>query len=175
LALYKEIIPGLSKVALLVNTNSKLAADYEMTTHKAAVALGLSDKAFKWSAPDDLTTTFSSMKAAGIQAVIFNPDGWAFTYREMISKLAIENRLPLSSYSRETLNAGALMSYGVDHPAICYRVAVYVSKLLNGARVGELPVEQPTKFEFLINLRTAKALRLTIPPSLLICADEVIE
>ena len=115
------------------------------------------------------------MKGAGIQLVMTNPDGWAFTYREIIAKLAIATTLPLSSWSRQTLVAGALMSYGVDHDAICRRIAVYVDKLLKGAKPGELPVEQPTKFEFLINLKTARALGLDIPPSMLSRADEVLE
>jgi len=175
LELFKEVIPGLSRVALLVNANSQLASVYANTTATAAAALGLSGQAIKWSAPEDLDSVFATMKAAQIQGVIVNPDGWAFTYRATISKLAITNGLALSSWSRQTLDAGALMSYGVDHDAICRRVAVYVDKLLKGTKPGELPVEQPTKFEFLINLRTARALGLEIPPTLLARADEVIE
>jgi putative ABC transport system substrate-binding protein len=175
LALFKEVIPGLSRVALLVNSNSSLAAGYEQVFQAAATNLGLSGKVFTWRAPDELTSVFSAMKDAGIQAVMFNPDGWAFTYRDLIAKLALARGLPLSAYSRQTFNAGALMSYGVDHDAICYRVAVYVDKLLKGAKPSELPVEQPTKFEFLINLNTARALGLTVPPSMLLRADEVIE
>jgi putative ABC transport system substrate-binding protein len=175
LELFKEIIPGLSRIALLVNANSQLASVYENAVNTAAAALGLFGQAFRWSAPQELDSVFAAMKAAGIQAVIVNPDGWAFTYRATISKLAIVNALPLSSWSRQTLDAGALMSYGVDSDTICYRVAVYVDKLLKGMKPGELPVEQPTKFEFLINLRTAKALGVEISPTLLARADEVIE
>jgi putative ABC transport system substrate-binding protein len=175
LELCKEIVPGLANVALLVNTNSKLAPEYETTTLTAAGALGLSGKAFTWNAPDDLDAVFASMHAAGTQVVIVNPDGWAFTYRTSISKLAIANRIALSAWSRQMLNGGALMSYGADHDAICRRVAVYVQKLLSGTKVGELPVEQPTKFELLINLKTAKAIGLTVPESILVRADEVIE
>jgi putative ABC transport system substrate-binding protein len=175
LALFKEVIPGLSRVALLVNSNSSLAAGYEQAFQAAAANLGLSGKVFTWRAPDELISIFAAMKDAGIQAVMFNPDGWAFTYRDLIAKLALAKGLPLSAYSRQTFNAGALMSYGVDHDAICYRVAVYVDKLLKGAKPSELPIEQPTKFEFLINLNTARALGLTVPPSLLLRTDEVIE
>jgi putative tryptophan/tyrosine transport system substrate-binding protein len=175
LELFKEVIPALSSVALLVNSNSALAGDYEHTFETAATTLRLSGKTFSWRAPAELTSVFAAMKHAGIQAVMFNPDGWAFTYRELIAKLALAKGLPLSAYSRQTLNAGALMSYGVDHDAICYRVAVYVDKLLKGAKPHELPVEQPSKFEFLINLNTAKALGLDIPASMLARADEVIE
>jgi len=175
LELFKEVVPGLSRVALLVNVNSQLASAYIATTQTATVALGLSGEAFTWRAPDELESVFAAMKGAGVLAVITNPDGWAFTYRAVISKLAITNGLPLSVWSRQTLEAGALMSYGVDHDAICRRVAVYVDKLLKGTKPSELPVEQPTKFEFLINLKTAKALGLTVPQSLLARADEVIE
>jgi len=170
LGLLKEVVPGLSKVALLVNVNSPLASGYETAVNDAAGGLGLVGTAFKWKSPDDLKPTFAAMKAAGVQAVMFNPDGWAFTYRDLISKLAVENRLSTSAYSRQTLSAGALMSYGVDHDAILYRVAIYVSKILKGVKVEELPIEQPTKFEFLINLKTARTLRLTIPPSIYVAA-----
>jgi putative tryptophan/tyrosine transport system substrate-binding protein len=175
LALFKEVIPGLSRVALLVNSNSALAAGYEQMFQAAATNLELSGKIFPWRAPDELPSIFAAMKDAGIEAVMFNPDGWAFTFRDLIAKLALAKGLPLSAYSRQSFNAGALMSYGVDHDAICHRVAVYVDKILKGAKPSELPVEQPTKFEFLINLNTARALGLAVPPTLLARADEVIE
>jgi putative ABC transport system substrate-binding protein len=172
---FKELIPGLSRIALLVNTNSALAAGYIQTTQAAATSLGLFGQAFTWRAPEELESIFAAMRADGIQALIINPDGWAFTHRVLISKLAVVYKLPLSSYSRQTLEAGALMSYGVDHDAICYRVAVYVDKLLKGAKPGDLPVELPTKFEFLVNLKTARAIGIVAPPALLARADEVIE
>jgi putative ABC transport system substrate-binding protein len=175
LALFKEVIPGLSRVALLVNSNSALAEGYEQMFQASAANLELSAKVFPWRAPDELTSIFTAIKDAGIEAVMFNPDGWAFTYRDLIAKLALAKGLPLSAYSRQSFNAGGLMSYGVDHDAICHRVAVYVDKLLKGAKPSELPVEQPTKFEFLINLNTARALGVAVPPTLLARADEVIE
>jgi putative ABC transport system substrate-binding protein len=89
--------------------------------------------------------------------------------------LAIERRLPVSAWSRETLMAGALMSHGADNNAICQRAADQVDKILKGTKPSELPVEQPTKFEFLINLKTVKAIGLDVPPVLLARADEVIE
>ena len=175
LELLKELLPGLSRVALLVNRNSALAEGYIEAVRTASAALGLSGQAFAWSAPADLEKVFAAIKTANVQAVVFNPDGWAFTHRQTIAKLAMANKLPLSAYSRQTFEAGALMSYGVDHDAICYRVAVYVDKLLKGAKPAELPVEQPTKFEFFVSLKTAKALGLEIPPTLLTRADQVIE
>src|SRR5262249_32281445 len=140
LELFKEIVPGLSRVGLLVNSNSSLATGYEQVFQAAAANLGLSGRTFTWRSPDELASVFSAMKDAGIQAVMFNPDGWAFTYRDLIAKLALAKGLPLSAYSRQTFNAGSLMSYGVDHDAICHRVAVYVDKLLKGTKPSELPV-----------------------------------
>ena len=175
LEILREIIPGLTRVALLVNSNSPLAPAYAGTTSAAAAALGLTEHTFTWRMPQELNSVFAAMKAASIQAAMVNPDGWASTHRWAISNLSVENRIPLSSWSRQTLVAGALMSYGVDHDAICSRVAVYVQKLLTGTKPGDLPVEQPTKFELLINLKTAKILELDVPATLLARADEVIE
>ena len=175
LELLRELVPGLSRVALLVNSNSKLATPYSDGFQKAASNLGLSGSAVTWRAPEDLEQVFAAMKRTDVQALMINPDGWAFTYRAAIAKLAMANGLVLSSWSRQTFDAGALMSYGVDHDAICRRVAVYVDKLLKGAKPGDLPVEQPTKFEFLISLRIAKALGREVPTAMLLRADEVVE
>jgi putative tryptophan/tyrosine transport system substrate-binding protein len=175
LELLKELIPELSRVALLVNSNSSLTTLYRDSFQAAASRLGLSGSTFTWLRPDDLESVFAAMKAADVQAVMINPDGWAFTYRASIAKFATANRLVLSSWSRQTFDAGAFMSYGVDHDAICRRVAVYVDKLLKGAKPGDLPVEQPTKFEFLVSLRAAKALGRDLPPEMLSRADEVFE
>jgi putative ABC transport system substrate-binding protein len=115
------------------------------------------------------------MTDAGMQALTANADGLAFTYRAVIAKLALVHRLPLAVWSRATLEAGALMSYGADNSAISRRTAVYVDKILKGVKPSELPVEQPTEFQFLINLKTAKALDLNIPLFLQQRADGVIE
>jgi putative tryptophan/tyrosine transport system substrate-binding protein len=169
LELFKDIVPGLSRVALLVNSNAQISLQsYDREA-------GLFGATYQWRSPDDLVPAFDAMKQADIQGLITCPDGWAFTYRNVISKLAIERRLPLSVWSRATLSAGALMSYGADHDAICHRVAVYVDKILKGTKPSELPVEQPTNFEFLINFRTVKAIGLDVSPVLLARADEVIE
>ena len=110
-----------------------------------------------------------------MQAVVTNADGLSFAQRELIGQLALKTRLPAAVWSRETLQPGTLLAYGTDSPTICRRTAVYVDKILKGAKPSDLPVEQPTKFEFLVNLKTAKALGITVPPSLLARADEVIE
>jgi putative ABC transport system substrate-binding protein len=115
------------------------------------------------------------MVKARVQAVAVNGDGLFFQGRASVAKLALARRLPTCVYSRETREAGALISYGPDQRAIFRRAAVYVDKILTGAKPAELPVEQPTRFEFLVNLKTTKALGLTIPQSLLRRADQVIE
>src|SRR4051812_49427139 len=101
-------------------------------------------------------------------AVTINSEGLAYQQREVIADLAIERRLPLSVWSRETLEAGALMSYGADQVAMCRRAAVFVLKILRGAKPADLPVEEPAKIEFLLNQKTAKALGLIFPTTLLL-------
>jgi putative ABC transport system substrate-binding protein len=175
LELLKEIVPGLSRVALLANMNAKITGLYINLSQAAAAQLGLRIQTFEVRSPDELEPAFNAMVKADMQAVITNADGLGFTHRAVIARLALARRLPLAAFSRESLEKGALLSYGVDSSAICRRTAVYVDKILKGATPAELPVEQPTKFEFLINLKTANALGITIPPALLSRADEVIE
>jgi ABC-type uncharacterized transport system substrate-binding protein len=175
LELFKEIIPDLSRVALLVNANAQISSVYIDAFKAATAKLGLSGGTYQWRAAEELVSALDAMKGADIQGLITCPDGLAFTYRNLISRQAIERRLPLSAWSRETLMAGALMSYGADNNAICQRAAAQVDKILKGTKPSELPVEQPTKFEFLLNLKTAKAISLDVPPVLLARADEVIE
>ena len=114
------------------------------------------------------------MASAGLQAVTVNPEGLPFQARALIARLALARRLALCTYSRETFEPGALMSYGTDQVAVCRRAALYVDKILKGAKPSLIPVEGPTKFEFLLNLRTAKALGIEVPPTLFARADEVI-
>ena len=115
------------------------------------------------------------MVKGGMQAVTINSEGLAYQQRKFVANLAIARRLPLSVWSRETLEAGALMSYGADQPAMCRRAAVFVRKILKGANPADLPVEEPTKLEFLLNNKTANALGITFPNTLLSAATEVID
>jgi putative ABC transport system substrate-binding protein len=110
-----------------------------------------------------------------IDGVVVPQDGLFYSTRKDVADLALANRLPAIVYSRETVVAGALASYGPNNYAIFRRAGAYIDKILKGAKPAELPVEQPTKFEFIINLKTAKALGLTVPPTLITGADEVIE
>jgi putative ABC transport system substrate-binding protein len=175
LQLLKEMIPGLSRVAILANANAQISRLYIDLSQAAAVQLGITVSTFEVHSSADLEPAFDAMVAAGMQAVTANADGLASSQKDVIAKLALARRLPLGVWSRDTLAAGALMSYGADSNATCRGAAVYVDKILKGAKPSELPVQQAVKFLFFINLKTAKVLGLTIPPTLLAIADEVIE
>ena len=171
----KQTIPGLSQVALLVNPDTQVARLYKDVTDTLATKLGLTNHTFSSRSRDELEPAFDAMAKAGMQAVTINSEGLAYQQREFIANLAIARRLPLSVWSRETLEAGALMSYGPDQVALCRRAAVFVDKILKGAKPKDLPVEEPTNIEFLLNQKAAKALRLTFPNDLLLAATDVIE
>src|SRR5215475_8392078 len=171
----KEMIPGLSHVALLVNPDTEVARLYTDVTDREATKLGLSNHTFSARSRDELEPAFDAMVKAGMQAVTINSEGLAYQQREFIANLAIARQLPLSVWSKETLEAGALMSYGADQPAMCRRAAVFVDKILKGAKPADLPVEEPTKIEFHLNKKTAKALGLTLPNTLLVAATDVVE
>jgi putative tryptophan/tyrosine transport system substrate-binding protein len=178
LQLLKDAVPGLSRVAQLVNPLAQVSRLYIELTQTAADQLGLTVHRFEARSRDELEGAFLAMSRAGMQAVLTNPDGLAYAQREFIAELALKARLPAAVFGRETLVTaapGALLSYGIDAPEVCRRAAVYADKILKGGKPGELAVEQPTKFEFLLNLKAAKALGLTLPPTLLARADEVME
>jgi putative ABC transport system substrate-binding protein len=123
--------------------------------------------------PDAFEHAFSAARGAGAVVVLGDPE---FTrHRTQITALAQRNRLPGMYVFREFVEAGGLMSYGVSLPDLWRRTAIYVGKILQGATPADLPVEQPTKFELVLNLKTAQALEITMPPSLLLLADEVIQ
>ena len=171
----KEIAPSLSRVALLINPNANISGLYVRQSDEAAPKLGLLTQAFGVRSLGQLDPAFDAMVKAGMQAVVVNAESLFYQGKERIAKLAADRRLPTCVWVRELVEAGALVSYGVDQRAIARRVAVYVDRILNGAQPAGMPVEQPTKFEMIVNLKTAKALGLTIPPSILLRADQVIE
>ena len=171
-----EIIPRLSRVALLVNPHSQISRRYIEFTQTAAATRNLVSQTFEVRSLDDLEPAFGAMATSGMQAVTINPDGLIYQGKAAIAKMAIARGMALAAYSRETFEAGAMMSYGPDNIAACYRAAVLVDKILReGSRPGELPVEQPTKFQYFINLKVTKALGLEVPLHLQQFADEVVE
>ena len=171
----KEIVPHLAHVALLVNPNTEVAPLYKRVTEAAAAELGLENHTFEARSLDGLEQAFDAMVTGGMQAVTINGEGLAYQQRVNIAKMTLARRLPLGVWSKETFEAGALLSYGADQVAMCRRGPVFVDKILKGAKPGDLPVEQPAKLEFFINRKTAQALGLAIPQSLLLRADNVIQ
>jgi putative ABC transport system substrate-binding protein len=175
LQLLREIVPGLSHVALLINSDQQTTPVFIEAMGAAADQLGLVLQTFDARSLQEIEPAFDAMTRAGMQAVTTVQGGLFYQARTFIPKLAIARRLPMLAYSRETFEYGALVSYAADQVEMCRRSAVYADKILKGAKPGDLPVEQPTKFEFLINLKTAKALGLDVPVHLQQIADEVIE
>jgi putative tryptophan/tyrosine transport system substrate-binding protein len=174
LQLLKEAVPSLSRVAQLVNPLARISRLYVDLTRTAADQLGLKLETFQADSREGLEPAFGAMAKADMQAVLTNGDGLAYSQREVIGQLALKNRLPAAVFMREVLVPGTLFSYGPDTLEIVRRATVYVDRILKGEKPGELPVEQPTKFQFVINLKTADTLGINIPPLLLNQADEVI-
>ena len=175
LQLLKELVPDLSRVALLINSQQATTRVFVEVMQTAADQLGLVLQTFDARSLEEIEPAFDAMARAGMQAVTPVQGGLFFQARTLTPKLALARRLPMLAYSRETFEYGALVSYAADQVEMCRRSAVYADKILKGAKPGDLPVEQPTKFELLINLKTAKALGLDVPLQLQQLADEVIE
>jgi putative ABC transport system substrate-binding protein len=172
----KELVPGVSKVALIVNPNDKDSARRNIEeAQRAADKLKLELHPVEIRASGDLAPAFFKMRDSHINGVVVTQDGLFFATRKDIADLALAHRLPLTVYSRETVEAGALASYGPSNLSIFRHSGFYIDKILKGTKPADLPVEQPTKFEFIVNLKTAKALDLNVPLHVQQRADEVIE
>jgi putative ABC transport system substrate-binding protein len=173
--LLKEVVPGLTRLAVLWNSNNPVSEPELKEAEAAARSAGLQVQSISVEKPSDFARAFNSMKKENAQALIVLSDAMFFGNRKGIADLAIENRLPAISWSGEFAKSGTIMSYGPDIYALAQGAAIYVDKILKGSKPSDLPIEQPTKFEFIINLKTAKKLGLTVPPLLLARADELIE
>ena len=174
LDLLKDILSRLSRVAVLWDPTFAPNQGRWKVTADAARKLRLALLSVEARRLDDLENAFATMRKERVDAFIVFADGVMFNYRGQISSMAIRNRLPGISTVREYAEAGLLLTYGPSLRDQWRRAAVYVDKILKGTKPSDLPIEQPTKFELVINLKTAKALGLTIPQSVLIRADEVI-
>jgi putative ABC transport system substrate-binding protein len=175
LELLKEAVPTASVVAMIWNPVNPANARYVTVLQAAARKLGITLHPQTVSEPGQFDGAFASVVAARAQALVVVVDPLTVRYRDRIVELAMHNRLPAMYGFREFVDAGGLIAYGVNVPYLCRRAALYVDKIIKGANPAELPVEQPTRFELVINLKTAKALGLEVPPMLLARADEVIE
>ena len=175
LQLLKEILPGVSRVAVLWNAANPIAALLMRETEAAARALGLQVQSLEVRGPDEFENALPAAVSGGAGALFVVDDPLVFIARLRIADFAARNRLPMTAIYREFAEAGGLMTFGANLADLNRRAAIYVDKILKGAKPADLPVEQPTKFDLVINLKTAKALGLTIPQSLLVRADEVIQ
>jgi len=162
-------------VAILQNPNNPGHPVVLRQAGAAARALGLQLHVLQARTPAEIDAAFGAMRSQRAAGVLVGRDALVLQQRAQIAALAAENRLPAIYGFRENAEAGGLMAYGANVPSMYRRAATYVDKILKGAKPADLPVEQPTKFELVINLKTARALGLTIPPSLLQRADEVIQ
>jgi putative tryptophan/tyrosine transport system substrate-binding protein len=178
LQLLLEAVPGVTRVAALQQGAMVRAvparAHMQQAAEEAARRLGVHLQFVEVDAPDELEGAFAAMRREGAEALLMFFSPFFSTHRRRLLELAAQHRLPGIFESRAYVEAGGLMSYNVSYADLFRRAAAYVDKILKGAKPADLPVEQPTKFELVINLKTAEALGLTLPPTLLFQADEII-
>jgi len=176
LAMLKEAVPKISRVAALLNPANRSAEPALSRAKESAHSLNLHLEAIAVRGPEDFDSAFSAANKAHVQGLVLAHGDPIFrVHAQRVAALALKNRLPAVFYLTDFVEQGGLISYAPSYPDMFRRAAVYVDKILKGAKPGDLPVEQPTKFELVINCKTAKALGLTIPQSLLLRADQVIE
>jgi putative tryptophan/tyrosine transport system substrate-binding protein len=172
----REIVPAASKIAVLVNPGNPIhrlgmAEELPQTAQKLGVALPIVEA----TTAEELDIAFASAATQHADAIIVRGDNLTFRHAAQVAALGAKHRLPALYFSRFFVTNGGLISYGPDYADLAFRAGGYVDKILKGAKPSDLPVEQPTKFELAINMKTAKALGLTVPPVLLARADELIE
>jgi putative tryptophan/tyrosine transport system substrate-binding protein len=172
--LLKELAPRLSRVALLHNMGNPAVPPEWEETKTAARSLGLQAELLDVRSRDDLGRAFELAARRHVDGLLIGADGLTQLHRQSIVDSVARSRLPAAYPAREFVEAGGLMAYAVSYPDLYLRLASFVDRILKGAKPSDLPVEQPTKFELVVNLKAAKALGLTIPQSILVRADEVI-
>jgi len=174
LELLREVVPSLRRLAILANIDNPVAVSDMREVEAAASTLGLSVFTLKIRRSEDIASAFDTLEGRA-DALYVATDPLILTNRIRINTSALGVRVPAMYGSREYVEVGGLMSYGANYPVLFRRTADFVDKILRGAKPADIPVEQPTKFDLVTNLTTAKALGLTIPEKVLALADEVIE
>lgn len=174
LELLKEMLPEISAVGVLANPNVSYLP-FENDTKRAAKRLGIMVNVHQIGEPAELERAFFQMKAEGVQAVFVLPDLMLASESTRIAALALEQRLPTMAWGGWFTQAGCLMAYSSDYGEMVHRLAFYIDRILKGAKPGDLPIEQPTTFRLSVNLKTAEALGVEVPQSILMLADVVIE
>jgi putative ABC transport system substrate-binding protein len=174
LGLFKELVPNLSRMAILVDPRDAFSTRIRASYEKSAKAMGLLTQIVEVTTPNEIDRAFSVVARNGFDgAAVVGP--MLLNERVQVGASALAHKIPTLSGIAEMVQQGVLLSYGQDIPDYIRKAAGYVDKILKGAKPADLPVEQPTRFKLAINLKTAKALGLTVPPSLLVTADETIE
>ena len=171
----KEMVPGAMRIAGLYNMGNPVVPPQWNEVRAATQRLGLDSQLLDVRKADDIAPALDVATKQHADALMVSIDALTQANRKLIVELVAKHRLPAIYVSREFIEEGGLIAYGPSYPDLYRRAATYVDKIFKGAKPSELPVEQPTKFELILNLKTAKALNLTVPPSLLFRADEVIE
>jgi putative ABC transport system substrate-binding protein len=175
LQLLKEALPRVGRVGALVNPASSVARELLRETEHAARASAVAIHVVEATGPDDFGHAFAALARYRADAIMVIPDTLFFFHQKRLAELAAEHRIPSMHHEPEAPPVGAFMAYGESSFEHIRRQAVYVDRILRGAKASELPVEQPTKLELVVNVKTARTLGLTIPSSLLVRADQVIE
>jgi putative ABC transport system substrate-binding protein len=173
--LVKEMMPGISGVGLLHNMGNPVVPPQWEETQATARTLGLTAELLDVRSEQDVRAAFDAALRLRVGALLVGIDGLIQSNSQIIVDLAARHRLPAVYSSTEFVAAGGLMTYGISYPDLYFRAASFVDRIFKGAKPGDLPVQQPTKFELVINLKTAKALGLEVPPGLSARADEVVE
>jgi putative ABC transport system substrate-binding protein len=173
--LLREIVPQVSHVGLLLNPVEPSAPQYFAEGRAAATVLNLTVEPFELRSLNEMESVFARMVQSGVQALVLGPGGLLFQGKSDLAKMALAHRMPTCGWSRETLVSGLLLSYGPDLVQIVRQAATFVDKILRGAKPGDIPVQQPTRFQLIVNQQTAKVLKINIPSSFFLRADEVIE
>ena len=173
--LLRELVPGIARVAALYNMSSPVSPPEWREIEGAARAVGVQPQLLDVRKPEDFGPAFDAATRQRADGLIVGQEGLLQANRKLVTELAARHRLPAIYRSMEFIEVGGLLAYGPSYPDLYRRAATYVDRVFKGAKPGDLPVEQPTKFELIINLKTAKTLGLTIPQSLLLRADEVIQ
>jgi putative ABC transport system substrate-binding protein len=171
----REMLPGIARVAFLFNMGNPVLQAQWKEAERAARSMGLRPQLLDVRRVSDLEPAFDTAARQRADAVIVGIDALTLAHREQIVGALAKRRIPAMSREREFVDAGGLISYGIHYADLYRRAATYIDKILKGVKPADLPVEQPTRLELLVNLRTAKLLGLTIPPSVLVRADQVVE
>ena len=175
LQMLKELVPTLARVAVLYNPDDRNKSFEYKEAQVAARSMNLTLQALEANSPSGIDAAFERMVGDRAQALMILADSFMNSQLQKLADLSLKNRLPAIYGFPEFANAGGLLSYGASNDWLFRRAASYVDKIFKGANPGDLPIEQPTTFELLINLKTANALDLTVPPTMLAVADKVIE